>query len=243
MADWSATTLSTLQSISNYEAEINNLLGTYTAPCLVVANIGDYITVTPDTLTSLVSYFSNGTTDTMLYNSGTKRWAFGLTGNVILIVDTVANKTFPIVSSDGTTFQDTGGTFTIAQGTCDLSTYEAQANWTAKITLAKTLLGNRIEEGLTDRGIIVDEAGGQVLLDVVANPTIFMQCSDFKALALIYHDLYNQRFTDTYEKTWQYYENEYDKEFASCMKRINLDQSLSGVTDTYRANFIGRLER
>jgi len=44
MATWQNTTLSTLQSITEYEAEVNNLAGTYTANCLSAA-IGNTIFV------------------------------------------------------------------------------------------------------------------------------------------------------------------------------------------------------
>jgi len=245
MADWSATTLSTLKSISDYEAEINDLAGTYAAQSLLSSpsTYGDF-TVAPDTLTDLHAYFSDGSTSACIYSGVSHKWSFTTAGNCILLIDQTANISFPVTDQvTGETVLDTTGVYAISEGSSKLTAYEAQSSWQAKINKAKTLIGNRIEEGLSDRQVWVNEQSGQVLLDVVANPTIFSDCSDFLTLSLIYHDLYSQRFTDTYEKSYQYYEKQYNSEFASCMKRINLDQSLTGVTSTYRADFIGRAER
>lgn len=248
MADWSATTLSTLQSISDYESEINDLAGEFTANGLSAA-IDNTVTFGTNVFTAASAIHSDGTVNAMVRVGSTAAYKFSVattaTSVIIAIQGTTATGvfSFPILQSSGT-ISDTSLTYTVSitTGTA-FTTYAAQNSWTAKITKAKKLIGNRIEESLTDRNIHVSESSGQVLLDIVANPEIFSDCSDFLSLSLIYHDLYSQRFTDTYEKSYLYYEKQFNAEFASCLKRLNLDWDLSGDTDTYRADFIGRLER
>lgn len=117
-------------------------------------------------------------------------------------------------------------------------------NWDDKIANAKTIVGLDLEKKLRDKNIRVDEADGEVLLDVVANPTTFSIASDYKCIQLIYDDLAESSISyETYQKKAMSYRERYRDELQQAWLRINLDLSLDGDVEIYRADFIGEIER
>jgi len=63
---------------------------------------------------------------------------------------------------------------------------DSGSNWTGKIDAAKELLGDQLEWYLKNQGVKVDASQGEILIDVIANPTVFSVTSDYATLALIY---------------------------------------------------------
>jgi len=115
-------------------------------------------------------------------------------------------------------------------------------NWEDKILMAKELIGDKLEVILTERGISVDESDSDVLLDVIANPTVFNLTSDYMTLHLIYDDLSQGEvglYMSKSEKYFAYYENK----FTEDLKRMNLDLDNDGTTDVYRVNWTGKFTR
>jgi hypothetical protein len=118
------------------------------------------------------------------------------------------------------------------------------SNWNDKIANAKKIVGLDLEKKLRDKNISVDEANGKVLLNVIANPTNFSVASDYKAIQLIYEDLSESSLSaELYSKKALSYSEKYRDELYAAWLRVNLDLSLTGTVDEYRADLIGELER
>jgi hypothetical protein len=117
------------------------------------------------------------------------------------------------------------------------------SDWDDKISVAKQLIGDYIELELTQRGIRVDEAEGDVLLDVIANPTIFSTSSDYLTLSLIFEDLSKGAEEGMRVVKAKYYFDKYKNKINDDMRRINLDTNLDGEADIRRVNWQGMLSR
>ncbi|MBT6994537.1 MAG: hypothetical protein HN952_06230 [Candidatus Cloacimonetes bacterium] len=115
-------------------------------------------------------------------------------------------------------------------------------NWNNQIAIAKELLGDRLEVVLTERGISVDEAESEVLLNVIANPTVFNLTSDYLTLSLIYDDL-SQGMEGLYLSKSEKYKALSKMKFNEDLKRMNLDTNDDDIVDNYRVNWQGKLSR
>ena len=115
-------------------------------------------------------------------------------------------------------------------------------NWDNAIAIAKELIGDKLEVILINQGIAVDEAGGEILLDVIANPTVFNISSDYFVLYLIYEDL-SQGSDGLYMMKAEKYIELYQQKFNEDIKRMNLDIDLDDTTDIYRVNWQGGWSR
>ena len=115
-------------------------------------------------------------------------------------------------------------------------------NWDSKIEIAKELIGDKLEVILTERGIVVDEADSKVLLNVIANPTVFNLTSDYMTLHLIYDDL-SQGQEGLYRQKTEKYNAYFERKFNEDVKRMNLDFDNDGNTDAYRVRWTGKLTR
>ncbi len=116
------------------------------------------------------------------------------------------------------------------------ATYTVSANWLDKIAMAKKIIGRRLENLLSTQGYSVDEASGKVLLDIVANPDLFDICSDYLSLHLIYTDLANAMGREMYWTKAEFYHRVFKDHFDAASKAVNLDTTLDGAVDKYRAN-------
>ena len=117
-------------------------------------------------------------------------------------------------------------------------------NWDNKIATAKSMIGSRLENLITARGVNVNEKDGEILLDTVVDPDdIFALSSDFLVLHLIFKDLSTSGTSGNYEDKSKYYKMMFDEQFAVDIQRMNLDWNLDDTTDTYRTNWIQRLQR
>lgn len=121
------------------------------------------------------------------------------------------------------------------------------SDWSDKIDLAKTMMGNDIQNVLVNRGMSnwTDFESGEVLLDIITNKSIFDIVSDFKTLQLVYMDLSQGDEDSVYGSKKAMYEEEYQKAFNTAMKYVDLDLDQDGETDIYKAklNKVGRQTR
>ncbi len=116
------------------------------------------------------------------------------------------------------------------------ATYTVPANWLDKIAMAKKIIGRRLENQLSSQGYNVDESSGKALLDIVANPELFDICSDYLTLHLIYTDLANAMGREMYWTKAEFYHRVFKDHFDVASKAVNLDTTLDGAVDRYRAN-------
>ena len=115
-------------------------------------------------------------------------------------------------------------------------------NWDNAIAFAKELIGDKLEVLLTDRGYSVDEANSEVLLDVIANPTVFNLTSDYLVLSKVFEDL-SQGTDGLYKSKSEKYAALYERKFVEDVKRMNFDTNFDDVVDEYRVNWQGKLSR
>ena len=127
--------------------------------------------------------------------------------------------------------------------TTTLETHESEineittvANIAAKIVLAKSLLKNKIEATLRQHLYTVDYAEGEVLIDIVANPTTFINCCDYLTLSLVYKDLSKGRQDTLFWDKYLLYKDDYEAEYTIASSRIDIDRNMDGTTDTYQQN-------
>lgn len=213
---WADTTLSTGLTIKRFEREITELSKRL---------LGSGVAKTANTSTTTITVSTSGLyAGDILINSVTEEF---------VTVQSVGSGTVVVDAPVNWYNEDAGYSYYVQ-------------SWQDKITLAKTFLGVDLENALTTGGYSVNELDGEVLLDLIANPSIFNQSSDFLTLYLIYSDLtlggtVNEIFTHKAE----FYKAAYDKDLASNLKRINFDTDFDGTAETYRQDVsaTGRLTR
>lgn len=116
--------------------------------------------------------------------------------------------------------------------TGNISIY-VKSRWADKITLAKDILGVDLELRLLQDGYTVDYDDGENILDLIANPTIFTNASDFMTLHLIYTDLAIGQNDEVFQKKAELYENRYKLELEKTTKLVDIDIDMDGTTDAY----------
>ncbi len=233
---WANTTLSTTGSIKKWENEILDL-----------TNTGENATFINDDIDTVSAELEVLPFSEMLIKATSE---LNLDTCVIKLQD----------SADGTTWADYATLYshtgTIADATT-LSTFAFPSDiknyakivitgtntgsinayvigkWIDKIALAKDILGADIEIRLLQDGKSVDYAEGEVLLDIIANPTIYGLCSDFKILELIYTDLSHGDEDSVYWRKAEIYLTKYTNELVKANQRVNFDNDLDGTTDEY----------
>ena len=122
-----------------------------------------------------------------------------------------------------------------------LEKHEAEINdltssdWNDKISVAKELIGDRIEIALKDRGYddYIDYTNDEDIKDLVANPTVMNLSSDFLTLSLIFVDLASGQETGTYAWKRDYYNDKYQEQMEIDLQRIDLDLDQDDDTDIY----------
>ncbi|MCD4650628.1 MAG: hypothetical protein K8S56_02410 [Candidatus Cloacimonetes bacterium] len=118
-------------------------------------------------------------------------------------------------------------------------------NWNDKISLAKKIIGRDLENKLTRNNYSVDEAGGDVLLDIIANPQSLDLSSDYLTLHLIYADLAITLGRESYWQKAEFYRQEYGRHLNTALQALNIDCDGDGNPEKYRANLFtsGRINR
>lgn len=113
-----------------------------------------------------------------------------------------------------------------------------------KIELSKEIISAEVEIYLSiTRGITVDEANDDVLLDVINNPEVIGLTSDYLTLSVIFEDAsMGDEHSPSYIKSKKYYAY-YLKQLAIAKQRFNLDTNLDGTVDERRSFHVGTLIR
>ena len=252
---WSATTLSTSETIARHEKEINIQAGSTARKAIYVAAgltvwlpTGDFATCTYAILT-----YSDGSTATV--NVAVSKIPLPTAKYIVgIVLYTAANVplfSFPVNEGYGATLYDSTGaeTLTLTDSTgrygggwTETSTF-GDYSWQDKIDLAKEMLGNDISTKLKEYGLYVDYEAGEVLIDLLTNPTTFLVACDYLTLSLIYQDLLSGGFNELFVQKYQIYSQRYQDELAKGLKRMDIASTPSGTTTDYQIEILGRLSR
>lgn len=250
---WATTTLTTSATLARHEKEIALQAGS-TSRWSVYVPAGEtvWFSTSGTDIASVLLTYSDATTATVAVAADkvtlpTEKYITAIAcydvalalicvfdcteGYGATITDTTGQQQVTLVDSVGNW---TGWTETSADG---------DYSWSDKIALAKEIIGHRIETKLAEHGIVVDEAGGDVLLDVLTNAYTFNIASDYLTLGLIYLDLQLGGFNELFQRKYELYTARYEAELAEAFTRMNLDSSLSGTASEYRVEVLGRVTR
>lgn len=214
---WSTTELSTLSSITNIEAEINNMVGTYSRKALQTG--ATTLSCVPNTLTDIVAVKSDNTTATLVYTPLTQKWALPA-GTYTRFICETEDDYFGLLEGTGSIIYSADGTYTLTL--TDAPTWAdvlLQYSWQSKIDSAKTIIYDTIYSYLATK------AGGESIpsiIDSITNMSLLNLASDYKSMELIYIDLYGKIGTkETNDEKLSYYRNAYSDAIDRAM--IGLD--------------------
>ena len=252
---WSATTLSTSETIARHEKEINIQAGSTARKAIYVA-AGLNVWLPSDKFadcTYAILTYSDGSTATV--NVAADKIALPtakyITGIDLYDVSDDLLFSFPVNEGYGATLYDsTGGkTLTLTDSTgnwgagwTETSTF-GDYSWQDKIDLAKEMLGNDITTKLKEYGLYVDYEAGEVLIDLLTNPETFLVACDYLTLSLIYQDLLSGGFNELFVQKYQIYSQRYQDELAKGLRRMDIASTPSGTTTDYQIEIMGRLSR
>lgn len=271
MATWALTTFSTLADLAKIEEEVlsNTSIGTnlYTATAV---NIADATNPIATSVASIDVSNGKGVTEIVgVVNTAiTIADGYGLT---VKLYDSADDITFAEINTGSMVYYRaaSGADIEIAANAelfrwvvpsiCEdhvkavitssiynsgkLDIYSI-SKFTDKIVLAKTIMGNDIQELLVNRGYQywTDFSTGEILLDIITNKAIFNIVSSYKTLELVYLDISNGvQDTINYSKM-EMYRKLYKSSLDTAMHYVDLDINQDGTTDIYKAkvNSIGR---
>ena len=248
---WSTTTLSTSASIARHEKEISLQAGSTARWSIYVPGTDTVWFVSTDDHAILT--YADESTATV--TQGSSKIALNTTQYIIKI-DIYDDKddllySFECNEGYGATLTDTTGEeeITLVNSTGNWgsgwteTTVSGDYSWQDKLDLAKEIIGNRITTKLKEYGIYVSESAGEVYLDTLTNPETFLLACDYLTLSKIYLDLMGTGYNEAFRAKYEMYSNLYEFELAEALKRMNLDVDLSGSTDTYGVEVLGRLTR
>ena len=252
---WSATTLSTSETIARHEKEINIQAGSTARKAIYVA-AGLNVWLPSDefaTCTYAILTYSDGSTATVnvAANKIPLPTAKYIVGIGLYDVSDKLLFSFPVNEGYGATLYDDTGAETLTltdsagnwgSGWTETSTY-GDYSWQDKIDLAKEMLGNDITTKLKEYGLTVDYGSGEVLIDLLTNPETFLVACDYLTLSLIYQDLLSGGFNDLFVQKYQIYSQRYQDELAKGLRRMDIASTPSGTTTDYQIEILGRLSR
>lgn len=252
---WTGTILSTSETIARHEKEINIQAGSTARKALYVpAGLTVWLPVYAyATCTYAILTYSDNSTATVnvVADKVTLPTAKYITGIDLYTAADALLFSFPVNEGYGATLYDLTGaeTLTITDSTgnwgagwTETGTY-GDYSWQDKIDLAKIMLANDISTKLREYGLTVDYAGGEVIIDLLTNPETFLIASDYLTLALIYQDLLSGGFNDLFLQKYQIYSLKYQEELTKGLARMNITQSVGGITSEYQIEVMGRLSR
>jgi hypothetical protein len=211
---WADFILSSQQSISKHEAEINNLAGTYERSALKHTSALIF-TAMPDNIASIKGITSGSVAITGVYDSESNRWSLAAGEYVRIIAD---NDYFSITEGTGSilTSADETQTLTIVAGSW--IKIRTQTNWDTKIELAKKSIYARL------LAYIAPRAGNEIavsMIDEIANPAVLGMASDYLTLSMVYADLLGKINNIAYEKKYTEYSKLYENALGTALPTIN----------------------
>jgi hypothetical protein len=211
---WSTEVLSTTASIAKYEAEINNLAGTYSKNCLT-ASIGSKIEFSNNVFTAASAIHSDGSVNAMTRTGSTAEFVFTVASAEIIEIRATKSSilSFPVINSSGE-IEDTTANYSFKTSTgTTFTTYETQNSWQNKIDLAKDMIALKLKRALADKSIYDRDSTTLNVLDDLDDTSMLNIASDNLSLHLIYQDLYNTAQYDKYKDKANDYYNEYVSKF------------------------------
>lgn len=235
---WSTVTLATLNSIAKYEAEINNLAGSYIRYTLAI-DAGGTVKLAGGTISSasLTATYIDDTQETLVYNAGLGGW-FITTGGLATMVAQGDDIVIPTIQGSGNPY-DTSGIFYISVSTSsgvgwDDST--VQSTWQNKCNLSKQQIGDEIKKqiAITIGWRDTDVTSGEVL-DYIWNTDALNTAADCLTLHLIYSDLYATLQSEAYKMKMDYYWNRYQTALMSGMYQLLFGESSTTTTPLFSA--------
>ncbi|RKZ98981.1 MAG: hypothetical protein DRQ46_00460 [Gammaproteobacteria bacterium] len=281
--DWSATTLSTLESIAAIETEINlrspsgedvtladeidiasatnplagcvgiSVTGSQGAVTLAVTAAseikiadGHSLTVTFRDCATLTGSYEEIFPGMIVYYKRASGADVTIDADTLFASFVVPDSCQDYIKPYITSSASNTGTITIA----------SEQTWLSKITTAKLMIGNMIQQMLPELiggytgstpeyGLeymrVIDQDGGDVL-DIIANASVFDLASDLLTLSLIYEDLIEVP-EDVMTRKSEMYHKRFMDAFANARKIINLDIDRDGDVDKYRAKSTPMLRR
>lgn len=229
---WSSFTLSTLASLTNHEAEINNLVNRYTRKA-IKATTATTITATPDTLTTLAAIDSAYNQTSLIKGTGT--WALPAGTYIRMIGDA---DYFSCLEGSGTTLFGVDGTYSLAliDNDTEWVDVEFQSTWQSKIDVAKQFIYDKIFSGLSSKATpdIIP-----AIIDSIENEEALNLCSDFKSLELIFIDLFGKVGTaETINAKINYYRQAFNDAFLEAFSALDF-----GTYGYLFHNQMGRVSR
>jgi hypothetical protein len=226
---WSSLTFSTLNTIANYEAEINNLAGAYTRATLTIESggylkSGDIV----DIAGNMIAYYLDGSSETLTYVALSRYWVATTGGEAILITNSTGSIQFPCTAGDGDIYDLTGSHYFDLSICSDVAwnNTNVQSSWQNKCNLAKTQIGEEVKKQLANIGWRdYDVTSGEVL-DYVQNTTCLVTPADYLTLHLIYVDLLaTQPQNDAYKTKADYYRGRYQEKLQDAMYLLTFGTS------------------
>ena len=108
---------------------------------------------------------------------------------------------------------------------------------TSKIALAKQFMGEDLERMLINAGLDVgiNYADDEILLDRIANKSIFNYCSHYLTLALIFEDMMESGSdTDVYKLKSDRFLKRYHERMTTAFSLKNMDYNFDDTVDDYK---------
>ena len=202
--------LSTLQSLTRHEAEINNLVNRYTRKACSVAAITQ-LTATPDTITEIIAV--KGNNDRFKLSKESVYWTLPV-GEYVRLICQLEDDFFSLLEGTGSIITSANGDYTLTFGTAPTWTdLELQDSWQSKIDLANQMIYDELYTSIA--GKVSNESIADVIAGIV-NPETLCIASDYKSLELIYMDLFGKIGT---AETIQAKLNYYSKQFRNAFER------------------------
>lgn len=233
---WTDVSLSTLNTINKYEAEINQMAGTFTRNTLLLS-AGALTIVTSESTEDAVATYIDGTTETLAYNDGTV-WDITTGGHCVQI--SLEGVIYPTISGSGDAYDTDGLTYIdISESDVAWSTDIVQTTWQNKIVIAKQLIGDEIKKELAIKFYRDSDVETGNVLDYVSNTSALNTASDYLTLHLIYIDLYATQPTEAYKEKADYYFQRYKESLAKAMFQLTI--TVNGIESGIFGNYGSRL--
>lgn len=220
---WNDTTLlSTLETISRWEKEVNELAGYDSIPA-IQGNKTAQITNIDKSIDSIVYTDSLGISHTSEIETPGE-WDIP-ESEIITILYYVGETLFGVsnlMEGDGTKIEvlkEDGKTtsFTLTENIWIIA--KVDRTWNAKLELAREAVKNDILTILYNR---TDASTDDEALDLITNAETFITACDMKALELIYRDLGLGTFNQMHQMKAETYARAYQNEIASAISRMRV---------------------
>ena len=219
---WNDTTLSTLETISRWEKEVNELAGYDSIPA-IQGNKTAQITNIDKSIDSIVYTDSLGISHISEIETPGE-WDIP-EAEIITILYYVGETLFGVsnlMEGDGTKIEvlkEDGKTtsFTLTENIWIIA--KVNRTWNTKLELAREAVKNDILTILYNR---TDASTDDEALDLITNAETFITACDMKALELIYRDLGLGTFNQMHQMKAETYARAYQNAIASAISRMRV---------------------